>query len=76
MLAGARRDPHALATDSAGNLYVANSAHNDVVVYAPGRAEPSHTITIATGLSGPLAIAFDSSRNLYAANGTGSTVTV
>jgi sugar lactone lactonase YvrE len=69
-------DPQALATDSAGNLYVANSVHNDIVVYAPGRAGPPHTITIATGLSGPLAIAFDSSGNLYAANGTGSTVTV
>jgi sugar lactone lactonase YvrE len=69
-------DPQALAVDPAGVLYVANTAHNDVAVYAPGSANPSRTITVATGLSAPEALAFDSSGNLYAANSWGSTVTV
>ncbi len=69
-------DPQVLAADTADNLYVANTAHNDIVVYAPAGAEPSRTITVATGLSAPEALAFDSSGNLYAANSWGSTVTV
>jgi sugar lactone lactonase YvrE len=69
-------DPEALTTDSAGNLYVANTHHNDIVVYASGSREPSRTITIATGLDAPQAIAFDSGANLYTANSSASTVTV
>lgn len=69
-------DPQALATDSAGNLYVANAAHNDIVMYAPASAKPAWTITVATGLSWPQSLAFDASGNLYSANSEGSTVTV
>lgn len=69
--------PGALTIDTADNdLYVANSSHNDIAVYSPGRREPSRTIPVATGLEDPQAIAFDRDDNLYAANTYESTVTV
>ncbi|HET6276149.1 MAG TPA: SMP-30/gluconolactonase/LRE family protein [Candidatus Cybelea sp.] len=69
--------PGALTIDAAdSDLYVANSSHNDIAVYAPGRREPSRTIAVATGLEDPQAIAFDRDGNLYAANTYESTVTV
>lgn len=69
--------PGALALDEADSeMYVANSSHNDVAVYALGRREPSRSITVASGLEDPQAIAFDRAGNLYAANTYESTVTV
>ena len=69
-------DPSALALDTAGNLYVANPARNQISVYGRGRSTPSRTIFVVTGLDDPEAIALDSAGNLYAANAYESTVTV
>jgi len=69
-------DPSALAVDTAGNLFVANPARNQISVYRPGRSTPSRTIYVVTGLDEPEAIALDSAGNLYAANAYESTVTV
>ena len=69
-------DPSALAVDTAGNLYVANPARNQISVYEPGHLTPRQSIFVATGLDDPEAIALDSAGNLYAANTYESTVTV
>jgi sugar lactone lactonase YvrE len=69
-------DPSALAVDTAGNLYVANPARNQISVYEHGRSTPLRTIFVVTGLDEPEAIALDSAGNLYAANVYESTVTV
>jgi serine/threonine-protein kinase len=36
-------NPQGITVDSGGNLYVANAATNDVLVYAPGSGTPSRT---------------------------------
>ena len=64
-------DPSALAFDSSGNLYVANSNNGTVSKFAPGSTTPTATLT---GLSNPKALAFDSSGNLYVANSNNDTV--
>jgi sugar lactone lactonase YvrE len=69
-------DPSALAVDTAGNLYVANPARDQISVYEPRHLTPQQSIFVATGLDYPEAIALDSAGNLYAANAYESTVTV
>ena len=69
-------DPSALAVDTAGDLFVANPARNQISVYQPGHSTPLRTIFVVTGLDDPEAIAFDAAGNLYAANAYESTVTV
>ena len=64
-------DPSALAFDSSGNLYVANSNNGTVSKFAPGSTTPTATLN---GLSNPKALAFDSSGNLYVANSNNDTV--
>jgi sugar lactone lactonase YvrE len=65
--------PQALAFDTGGNLYVANSRSdtNTVSKFAPGSLDPGTTLT---GLNAPLALAFDPAGNLFVANYTGNTV--
>ena len=69
--------PTAVALDSSGNIYVANSGSvkgdQDTVTIYPagsnGNASPSATIAGAnTGLVVPLGIALDSNKNIYVAN--------
>jgi hypothetical protein len=55
-----------LAFDSSGNLYVVDAPSNDLVVYAPGSAVPSRTIS--NGVSTPSAIALDAQDELYVVN--------
>ena len=38
-------DPEALAFDSSGNLYVANTGNNTVSEFAPGSTTPTATLT-------------------------------
>ena len=63
--------PAALAFDSSGNLYVANSGANSVIEFAPGVSTPSVTLA---GLDAPNALAFDSHGDLFVANYNGNTV--
>ncbi len=76
--------PFGIATDSRGNLYVANSeggphGRGSITIYpisSEGNVAPSATISgnstsNKTGLSSPAGIALDSRGNLYVANVTG-----
>jgi DNA-binding beta-propeller fold protein YncE len=66
--------PYGLAVDAKGNLYVANSGGNDILVYSPAYAQVA-TKTITQGVSNPTGVAFDPSGNLWVANyggGSGS----
>ncbi|WP_395752862.1 IPT/TIG domain-containing protein [Prosthecobacter sp.] len=57
--------PRALAFDSSGNLFVANSNDNTVSKFAPGTTVPSATLVCGWN---PYALAFDHSDNLFVAN--------
>ncbi|HYK82116.1 MAG TPA: NHL repeat-containing protein [Gemmatimonadales bacterium] len=65
-------DPHGIARDGTGNLYVANMATSTITVYAPGlsgNVAPIRTIAgNNTGLSAPQGIALDAAGNLYVSN--------
>lgn len=64
--------PESLCTDSAGNLYVANSTDNNVAVYAPGKLTPERVIT--DGVKGPMGLLMDGSGNLYVAGSQSVTI--
>lgn len=59
--------PRGLALASNGNLYVANSAGNNILVFNPNYALVSSR-TITTGINNPTSVAFDSAGNLFVAN--------
>jgi DNA-binding beta-propeller fold protein YncE len=59
--------PRGLALASNGNLYVANSGGNNVLVFNPNYAWVSSK-TITAGVDKPTSVAFDSAGNLYVAN--------
>ncbi len=59
--------PRGLALAANGNLYVANSGANNVLVFNPNYAWVSSK-TITEGVSKPSSVAFDSAGDLYVAN--------
>jgi streptogramin lyase len=59
--------PSGVAVDSQGNIYVANSATNQILVYDVNRVQQSNK-TISAGLAHPSGLAFDSNGNLWVAN--------
>src|SRR5438132_456240 len=65
-------DPHVLAFDKSGNLYVTNYMTDGTV----SRVGPNGGVAtpFATALHGPLGLAFDPSGNLYVANWDSGTV--
>ncbi len=76
--------PYGIATDSRGNLYVANAeggphSRGSITIYptrSKGNVAPSAIVngnptSDNTGLNSPSGVALDSSRNLYVANVTG-----
>jgi DNA-binding beta-propeller fold protein YncE len=67
--------PLGLALDSKGNLYVANSLSNQILVYNPTYVQLTRK-TITASVSDPYGVAFDSKGNLYVANYGNSSVTV
>jgi hypothetical protein len=65
-------NPSGLAVDAKGNLYVANTDANQILVYSPGYAQQK-VKTITSAINTPAGIAFDPLGNLWVANGsTGS----
>ncbi len=69
--------PSGVAFDSAGNIYVANTAANNVKIFtSAGVASPIAGGVITTGLSGPWGVAVDSAGNIYVANRTSNNVKI
>jgi sugar lactone lactonase YvrE len=64
-------DPHAVAFDANGDLFVANSKGTTVSEFAPGSTKPKATLS-ETGH--PYALAFDGKGDLFVANFGGTTV--
>ena len=66
--------PRGLAVDSKGNLYVANSGGNNILVYGSGYVlQKSKTIT--SGISTPWGVAFDPIGDLWPRNPTDPRIT-
>ncbi|MFZ1005444.1 MAG: hypothetical protein WAN65_01320 [Candidatus Sulfotelmatobacter sp.] len=66
--------PRGLAVDSKGNLWVANSGANNILVYNPSYVlQKAKTIT--AGISTPWGVAFDRWGNPWVANNGNNTVT-
>lgn len=61
------KSPWGLAVDAKGNLYVANTNDNNILVFGPGYSQLT-TKTITNGINGPTGLAFDSFGNLWVAN--------
>lgn len=59
--------PYGLAVDAKGNLYVANTNGNDVLVYNVSHSQVA-TKTITKNVVSPTAVAFDPNGNLWVAN--------
>ena len=59
--------PQGLAVDSKGNLYVANNAGNDILIYNPSYAQMTAK-TISKGVASPSAFAIDASGNIWVGN--------
>jgi len=69
----ALNNPEGITFDSAGNLYVANYATNQILIYNSALVQ---TGSISEGLSGPNRLAFDPDGNLYVSNGSSNAITV
>ena len=67
-------NPQGITVDSGGNLYVANAATNDVLVYAPGSGTPNRTYS--QGLNGPSDVAVSTTGELYVTNTLSGNVVV
>ena len=68
-------NPTSIAYDSIGNLYIANSASNNIVVLEPGAISSIVDIS-GVQLSSPSAIVFDGSGRLYVANSITNTICI
>jgi len=61
--------PQGVAVDSAGNVFIADTAHHQIVRVIPGGNASAMTITgLSTGVSGPEGLALDDAGNLYIAD--------
>jgi sugar lactone lactonase YvrE len=64
----------AVVLDGAGNIYIADSVNNQVIMLAAGTFAP--TTIVGSGLSGPSALAIDGAGNLYIADSGNKRVVV
>jgi len=64
-------DPVGIATDTAGDVYIADTANGQVVKLAPAGGGGYTQVTVATGLLGPRGVAVDGAGNVYIADLTG-----
>jgi hypothetical protein len=67
-LGGGFSQPYGVATDSSGNLYVADQANNAVKKIPGGCASSSCVLTIGGGFSAPFAVAVDGAGNVLVAD--------
>jgi sugar lactone lactonase YvrE len=67
-------DPWGIAVDASSNLYVANYASAQILIYNSSYAQQTSK-TITSGLNHPTGLAFDPYGNLWAANEVGENVT-
>lgn len=67
------RDPDAFLVDSSGDLYIADTVEDHVVMYAPGATTPTRTYT--EGLFAPVAVVLGPDGDLYVPSEAG-TITV
>ena len=63
----ALNQPQGLAVDAKGNLYVANFAGNQILVYNPSYVQQTKR-NISTNVSYPTGVAFDRDGNLFVSN--------
>lgn len=70
---GSSLTPSGLATDASGNVYVADSASNQLLKFAAGS---STSTTLLTGLSSPGQVAVDGAGNVYVADTNASRIAV
>ena len=64
-ITGALSNPHQVAVDGAGDVYVADTGNNRIAEFTPGATAP---VSLGTSLSLPQGVAVDSSGNLYIAD--------
>lgn len=64
--------PYGLALDASGNLYVANTAANDVLIYNPNHVQMRR---ISQGVQAPTGVAVDPSGNLWVTNSSANSIT-
>ncbi len=72
-------DPHGVAADAAGNVYIADTGHNQVVKVSSVRPDDRVILSnvstpVGTGLLQPHGVAVDGAGNVYIANTLGDTV--
>jgi sugar lactone lactonase YvrE len=72
--------PNGIARDSAGRIYVANSATNTITVYAANAGGNVSPIAVIGGsntrLADPIGVALDATNRIYVLNGTASSVNI
>lgn len=66
--------PQGLAVAPNGNLYVANTNSNNVLVYNPAHTQLSGK-TITKGIASPTGVAFDTSGDLWVTNAASNSIT-
>lgn len=58
-------NPHQMAVDSSGNVYIADDSNNRILKEAPSGGGYKQSIVVSSGLNTPTAVAVDTSGNLY-----------
>ena len=58
-------NPQGVAVDASGNVYIADTANNQIKEWSPITQQ---TVVLVSGLNGPQGVAVDSSGNVYAAD--------